>query len=201
MELKEYINIFKTHIKSFILAVVLVLIGGILYFSLWPVMYDTSLTLNITRGGTQETAEYKYDDFYRLQADEKFAETVVEWLKSPRTVSDIYLNSDINPSQFSLRKLEKSLQSEKLSSQVVSVKFSADTPEKAKKISDSISKITAKNIESLNLNQQEKNWFEVVAQDPVVAQGSLNFWVVILAALVLGIFLGLWTVLIIYYLQ
>lgn len=201
MELKEYINIFKTHIKSFILAVVLVLIGGILYFSLWPVMYNTSLTLNITRGGTQETAEYKYDDFYRLQADEKFAETVVEWLKSPRTVSDIYLNSDINPSQFSLRKLEKSLQSEKLSSQVVSVKFSADTPEKAKKISDSISKITAKNIESLNLNQQEKNWFEVVAQDPVVAQGSLNFWVVILAALVLGIFLGLWTVLIIYYLQ
>lgn len=201
MELKEYIHIFKTHIKAFILVVILAVIGGILYFSLWPVKYDTSLTLNITRGGTQETADYKYDDFYRLQADEKFAETVVEWLKSPRTVADIYLNSNIDANQFSLGKLEKSLRSEKLSPQIVSVKFSADTPEKAKNISNSISKVIAKNIESLNANQKEKNWFEIIAQDPVIARNILNFRVVILAALALGVFLGLWTALFIHYLK
>lgn len=201
MELKEYLNILKTHIKAFVLAVVLALIGGILYFSLRPVMYDASLTLNITRSGTQETADYKYDDFYRLQADEKFAETVVEWLKSPRTVSDIYLNSNINANQFSLGKLEKSFRSEKLSSQIVSVKFSADTPEKARKISDSIGNVVTKNIESLNLNQKEKNWFEIAAQDPVIARNILNFWIVVLAALAIGIFLGFWTVLFIHYLK
>lgn len=200
MELKEYIYILKTHIKAFVLAVVLALIVGILYFSLWPVKYDTSLTLNITRNGTQETADYKYDDFYRLQADEKFAETAVEWLKSPRAAADIYFNSNIDASRFSLRKLEKSFRAEKLSSQVVSVKFSADTPEKAKLIADSISKIISKNIESLNLNQKEKNWFEIAAQDPVIAQNVLNFWIVILASLATGIFLGFWTVLIIHYL-
>lgn len=201
MELKEYLNILKIHIKAFVLAVVLTLIGGILCFSLRPTAYDISLTLNITRDGTQETADYKYDDFYRLQADEKFAETVVEWLKSPRTVSDIYRDADINASQFSLGKLEKSFRSEKLSSQVVSVKFSADTPEKAKKISDSIGKVIAKNIESLNLNQKEKNWFEIAAQDPVIARNALNFWVAVLAALAIGIFLGFWAVLFIHYLK
>ncbi|MFA4817286.1 MAG: Wzz/FepE/Etk N-terminal domain-containing protein [Parcubacteria group bacterium] len=201
MELKEYLNILKTHIKAFILAVVLVVIAGIAYLIFRPVSFDTSLTLNITRSGTQATADYKYDDFYRLQADEKFAETVVEWLKSPRTVSDIYASSDINASQFSLGKMEKSLRSEKLSSQIVSVKFSADTPEKAKKISDSISKVIAKNIVSLNVNQKEENWFEVVAQDPVIAQSRLDFWVVILAALAIGIFMGLWAVLVIHYLK
>ena len=201
MELKEYLNILKTHIKAFFLVVILAVIGGIAFLTFRPVAYNTSLTLNITRSGTQETADYKYDDFYRLQADEKFAETVVEWLKSPRTVADIYFNSSIDANQFSLGKLEKSLRSEKLSSQIVSVKFSADTPEKAKKISDSISKVIAKNIESLNANQQEKNWFKIVAQDPVIAQNSLNFWVVILAALAVGIFLGFWAVLIIHYLS
>ncbi len=201
MELKEYIHILKTHIKAFILVVVLAVIGGIFYFSLRPVMYDTSLTLNITRSGVKETADYKYDDFYRLQADEKFAETVMEWLKSPRTVSDIYFNSNIDSNQFSLGKLEKSLRPEKLSSQIVSVKFSADTPKKAKNISDSISKVIAKNIESLNSNQKEKNWFEIVAQDPVIARNILNFWIVVLAALAIGIFLGFWTVLFIHYLK
>lgn len=201
MELKEYLNILKTHIKAFILVVVLAVIGGIACLTFRPVAYDTSLTLNITRSGTQDTADYKYDDFYRLQADEKFAETVVEWLKSPRTVADIYCSSDINANQFSLGKLEKSLSSEKLSSQIVSVKFSADTPEKAKKISDSISQVIAKNIESLNANQQEKNWFEIVAQDPVITQNSLNFWVVLAAAMLAGIFLGFWAVLIIHYLK
>lgn len=201
MELKEYLNILKTHIKAFFLVVILAVIGGIAFLTFRPVAYNTSLTLNITRSGTQETADYKYDDFYRLQADEKFAETVVEWLKSPRTVADIYFSSDVNANQFNLGKLEKSLSSEKLSSQIVSVKFLADTPEKAKKISDSISKVIAKNIESLNANQQEKNWFKIVAQDPVIAQNSLNFWVVILAALAVGIFLGFWAVLIIHYLS
>lgn len=200
-ELKEYINILKIHGTTFVLVVVLAIIAGIAYFSLRPVIYDISLTLNITRSGTQETADYKYDDFYRLQADEKFAETVVEWLKSPRTVSDIYSSSNINPKQFSLRKLEKSLRPEKLSSQVVSVKFSADTPEKAKMIADSIGKIIATNIESLNQDQKEKNWFEITAQTPVIAQNILNFWVVVLAALFAGIFLGFWAVLIIHYLS
>jgi len=201
MELKEYLNILKTHIKAFILVVILVVIAGIAYLIFRPVSFDTSLTLNITRSGIQDTADYKYDDFYRLQADEKFTETVVEWLKSPRTVADIYFNADIDANQLSLGKLEKSLRSEKLSSQIVSVKFSADTPEKAKKISSSISQVIAKNIESLNANQQEKNWFEIVAQDPVIAQNSLNFWVALAAALAIGIFLGLWTVLIIHYLK
>lgn len=201
MELKEYLNILQTHLKAFILTAVLIVIAGIAYLIFRPVSFDTSLTLNITRSGTQATADYKYDDFYRLQADEKFAETVVEWLKSPRTVSDIYASSDINANQFSLGKLEKSFRSEKLSSQIVSVKFSADTPEKARKISDSIATVVAKNIASLNANQKEENWFEIVAQDPVVAQNRLNFWVVILAALALGIFLGFWTILIIHYLK
>ncbi len=201
MELKEYIHILKMHIKAFILTVILVLIGGVLYFSLRPVMYSASLTLNITRSGTQETADYKYDDFYRLQADEKFAETVVEWLKSPRTVADIYFNSDIDANQFSLGKLEKSLRSEKLSSQIVSVKFSSDTPEKARKIAGSISQVITKNIESLNLNQKEKNWFEIVAQDPIITQNILDFWIVALAFLAIGIFLGFWTILLIHYLK
>ena len=68
---------------------------------------------------------YKYDNFYRLQADEKFAETLVEWLKSPRIEEKIFKEAGIDPSGYSLKKLAKSIKAEKMSSQVVAVSFSS----------------------------------------------------------------------------
>ena len=201
MELKEYIKIIGENKSIFWFVTFLVVLVGLGLLFLRPVSYDTSLTLNITRQGAQSTPDYKYDDFYRLQADEKFAETVVQWLGSPRTVTDIYSQASINSQELTLRQLTKSLKAEKLSSQIVAVNFSAANQESAGRISKSIFEIISRNTESLNKEQKENTWFEIMAQDSVVVKDTPNPFFVLVVSLVIGIFAAFWTVMISHYIK
>ena len=201
MELKEYFKILKENFKLFVFVIALIMVGAFAFFSLKPITYLTSLGLNITRSGAQQTPDYKYDDFYRLQADEKFAETVVQWLQNPRIVADIYGAAGLDASQFTIRQLSKSFGSEKLSSQVVAVNFTARSVDSAKKISNAISDIISKNTENLNKNQNESTWFEVVSQDPIIVRDNVSLLVLFFASLALGIFLGFWAVMLKHYLK
>ncbi|MFA6383484.1 MAG: hypothetical protein WCX17_03605 [Parcubacteria group bacterium] len=201
MELKEYLQIIKRNIATFAAVVVAVVLGSFAFFTLKPVTYSTSLALNITRSGAQQTPDYKYDDFYRLQADEKFAETIVQWLQDPRTTANIYVAAGMDVGNFSLRQLAKSIAPKKLSSQFVSVSFSARSIDSAKKISNAIVAAVSKNTGELNKNQNESTWFEVVAQDPVIAMDKISPLILLLASLLIGIFLACWVVLIIHYLK
>ena len=201
MELKEYIKIIKKNKNLFfgtIIAVVAIALG---YFFFLPVRYDASLTLNVTRTGSQETTDYKYDDYYRLQADERFVDTIVEWIRSPRVVSDIYTEAGIDAGAFSMGKFSKNITAEKRSSQIVAISFSATSIEAAQKISAGVTKIITKNTNELNVNQKENTWFSVLSAAPVIVKYQPNYGLNFLASLCLGIFLGFWVVLFKHYLE
>ncbi len=201
MELKEYFKILKENAKLFVFAVVLIVVGSFIYFALKPISYGVSLALNITRSGVQQTTDYRYDDFYRLQADEKFSETVVQWLKNPRTAMDIYAKAGIDSDKMSLRQLAKIFVAEKLSAQIVSVSFSATSENSAKKIAEAVSEVVAINTESMNKNQNEDTWFAVVAQNPVIVRDKISPFIIFLASLAVGIFVGFWLVMLKHYLK
>jgi capsular polysaccharide biosynthesis protein len=201
MDLKQYLQILKNNSRIFFGVILAVVIAAFTYFFLRPESFTTSLILNITRNGSQETADYKFDDFYRLQADEKFAETVVEWLKSPRTASDIYTSAGFESGRLTLRQLSKSFRAEKLSAQVVSVSFSAADQDSAKKISRSIVSRISQSTAELDKDQKEKTWFTIAAHEPVIAKAGFDPAQVLFFSLIAGIFLAFWTVLIIYYLK
>ncbi|MFA5994645.1 MAG: hypothetical protein WC823_06840, partial [Parcubacteria group bacterium] len=107
------------------------------------------------RNGSQQTADYHYDDFYRLQADEKFAETIVQWLNDPRIVTDIHTKAGIDVGQLNLKQLARVFNSEKLSSQIVAVSFSAVDKVSAKNISEAVAEVIESNVAVLNENQNE----------------------------------------------
>jgi len=201
MDLKEYLRIIRKKWKTFVFTIFLVTATGLIYFLFRSISYSTSLTLNITRIGQQITTEYKYDDFYRLQADEKFAETLVEWMKSPRTVANIYEKAGLDSQKMSLRKLSKAIKAQKVSSQVVAVSFGTADEEIAKRISMAIEKTLTENIASLNKNQKEETWFEIVAQSPLTVLDKYNLFFITGIFFLLGIFLSFWLVLIIHYLK
>jgi capsular polysaccharide biosynthesis protein len=200
MELKEYIQIIKKHSKFFIFTAVIIFLAAFAYFYFRPVSYTTSLTLNITRSGSQETSEYKYDDFYRLQADEKFAETIVQWIGSPRIEENILKNAGIDTSKFSLKKLGKSLKAEKMSSQVVQISFSASNFKTSRNIAQSVSRIVFENTQNLNKDQEDNTWFEIISEDPVIRidkTGILEIFGILFSA----IFLAFWVTLAKHYLE
>lgn len=201
MDLKEYIKIFQKNFNLFIGIVLGVIIIAFSYFYFRPVAYNTSLMLNITRAGAQDTPDYKYDDFYRIQADDKFAETLTEWLQNPRVVSDIYSEAGLDSNNLSLRQLSKSIKPEKLSSQLIVVNFSSSQERDAKEIARSIFKIISQNTDSLNRDQKENTWFKIIAQDPVIRKNTFDSMIVFLASLVLGVFLGFWGVMVRHYLK
>ena len=200
MELKEYIGIIKKNIKLFLSVMAGIIMFVFAYFFFRPVSYTTSLTLNITRSGSQDTSEYKYDDFYRLQADEKFAETLVQWLGSPRIVEDIYREAGINTQDYTLRQLGKSIKAEKLSSQVVSVTFHSSDNKTAQNIAGAISEVISKNTEDLNKNQSEKTWFEVVFENPVTKIDKAS-WLTAMIVVLFSVFAAFWVVMIRHYLE
>ncbi len=201
MELKEYLKIIKDHLGIFIFISILVFLALISFFLVKPQEYQASLTLNISREGAKTTQDYQFDDFYRLQADEKFADTLVEWLKNPRVVSDIYQKAGISTDNFSLKSLSRSFSPAKYSPQTVVVSFNSPTKEQAEKLSHSIVSITRENTQKLNEKQQETAWFQVIAFDPLIKKQIFSWPIIILAGIFLGIFIAFWVVLFIHYIK
>jgi capsular polysaccharide biosynthesis protein len=201
MDLKEYIVIFKNNSKTFVITVFVFLLAGILFQLFRPLSYKSSLTLNITRSGAQETADYKYDDFYRLQADEKFGDTVVRWLGSARIVTDVLNDSKITTSGVSIWRLSRFFKTQRLSSQLVQVTYFTGDAATAQNISKSILKIIASQTEELNQLQKEENWFKVLGDEPVVKENKFSWILALVASLALGIFFGIWAVFIRHYIE
>lgn len=199
MELKEYIKIIKNNFKLFVLVVFITVLASILFFYFKPISYNTSLIINITRQGSPASTEYNYGGFYRLQADEKFAETVVRWLKSPRIALNILKEAGLENQRLSMRELSNIFKAEKMSSQVVLVSFSSPNEKQASQTSRVIVKNISQNTENLNKNQKEKDWFEIAALEPVIIKNQTNYGLVSLISLIVGLFLAFWAVLLKHY--
>ncbi len=98
-----------------------------------------------------------------------------------------------------MKKLKGLFKPEKRSSELVLVYFSASDEKTSKNISDSIKKEISKNVDDLNFMQKDANWFQIVAQNPVIIRHSFDLRLVIAGFLLLGIFLAFWVVLVKHY--
>ncbi len=199
MEIKQYIKIFLKNWIWFTITVILVLAIGASYKhykNSQPESYRISLLLNVTRSGMQTTDAYRYDDFYRLQADERFADTVVKWIKNPRIVTDIFNETGMISGGIDLNDLSGFFDAKRLSSQAIEVNFAAKSAVEAQDLSENLVKTINSEIKNLNQFQKEDNWFKIVGDEPVIKEYRINWNSVLPISIILGIFLGIWVVLI-----
>lgn len=193
MELREIIKIFKENSRLFIGTVLFFVVLGAVLFLAQPKAYSVNLMLNVTRKAIQNTPDYRYDDFYRLQADERFADTVVRWLGSPQISQQIYREAGTEP--------QKNIKASRLSSQMIETVFVLENKEDARKFSEAVLKVLNRQTEILNEAQKEESWFVLVAGDPFVAQKKIGPAVAFSVSVLLGLFFGAWSVMIAYYLK
>ncbi len=196
MELKDFFTIFIVHKKIFWGIIgVFIACGAVVYF-VQGQTYKTSLTLNITRDAAPERVEYSYDSFYRLQADERFADTVVRWTQSQRVVKDVFGNvkssSFLNKNKFN---------SKRLSSQVVEVTFVTTTKKQASSIAKKL--ITELNQESQRLNKRQKqsNWFIILSSEPVINDNKASLLFLLSLSGFIGFFIAFWIVMMVHYMS
>lgn len=193
MDVREYWEVLQKNTRLFWSVVLGLWLLSALWLSLQPVRYQGILLLNVGRSAAEPTAEYEYDSFYRLQADERFADTLVRWLANPRIVSDILAASGTSADLYSEQALTRQFQAERLSSQVVEVRFTANTREALARYSQALIETTQKYTESLNATQS--NWFRVVGSEPVIRDARLPAWPFLALSFLVALFVAFWAVL------
>ncbi|MEI8096599.1 MAG: hypothetical protein WCG73_00620, partial [Candidatus Moraniibacteriota bacterium] len=164
-----------------------------------PSKFQATLLLNIGRAGTQTTQDYTYDSFYRLQADERFSDTVVRWLGSPRVVEDIYTAVGLPVDTMSTKTLSTVFGAKRLSSQMIEVTYSDSSEKVLQKISEATIAELNTYTNSLNKENSEKNWFVVIGSDPVIRDVRVTFPFALAVSLVFGVFIGFWVALMKHY--
>ncbi len=192
MELKEYYQILKINISVLIYAVIIAVVAVYIWSIKQSETYSTSLLLNVGRVETQSTADYRYDQFYRIQADDKFADTVSEWLKMPGVVQEISDKAGLNSNGKSLHQLAKTFSADKMSPQIIEVRFSPASPDEAGKIAGAIASVISEKTKALNADARDPNWFKVDPSNLITAKNTqdlrINLSVAALVGLVFGMF-------------
>ncbi len=187
MELKDFFTIFIIHRKVFWLIIIFAIICGIIIYFVQNQTYKTYLTLNITRSSSSQREEYSYDSFYRLQADERFADTVVRWTQSARVIEDVFGNHN------------NKFDSKRLSSQVISVTFVTKTKKQANDIASKLVTVLNQESQKLNTQQKQDNWFIILGSRPVISDNKLSFVFLIGLSSFIGFFIAFWAVMIKHY--
>ena len=154
--------------------------------------FGATLLLNISRLGSQQTSDYTYDGFYRLQADERFADTVVRWLGSPRVSEDILREAEIDTKAYGTNALARFFNAGRLSSQVIRVEYSVGSEISAEKIARAVGVVLNRYVDELNRDAKDPSWFVVAGSEPVIRDATVPFWKVFSIASAVGIFFGFW---------
>ncbi|NTW13597.1 MAG: hypothetical protein HGA31_01010 [Candidatus Moranbacteria bacterium] len=195
MEFRDFCMIFVRQWKLFFSVLSGFIFLSLVAFLFQPSRFETSLTLNVSRSGTRTTSDYAYDQFYRLQADERFADTVVRWLAAPSVRSDIRSTAVVSQS------VADSIVAKRLSSQMIAVTyFSRDRAgfgDMARAVPDMLNAETAK----LNALSNDTDWFVVMSDAPVLRDARISAKIMIPFGAALGMFFGFWAVLLVWYFQ
>ncbi len=187
MEFRECILIFCRYRALFFWIVALFVGAGFLVQRIQPARYAAEITMDVARSGVRVTSDYSYDDFYRLQADERFADTVVRWLESPRIVGDIASEAHVSE--------PVSFDAGRLSSQVIRIRYVTHDEASARRISAAVFTVLNRETGSLNRNRSEDGWFALIGDTPSIRDARFGGGRAFSIALCLGIFLGFFAVL------
>ncbi len=195
MEFRNLVTLFRKQAYFFLAIVVVFVVAAGVWQKNQSEQFEAMLLISIGRAGVSETTEYTYDSFYRLQADERFADTVVRWLSTPRVVEDIYREAHLDPAYLGMKDLSQAFSAGRLSSQMISVKFGSENRKIIEQLSGAIVKVLNRYTDTLNTEEREKSWFVVIGSDPVIRDSRMDLGRALLAGLALGVFIGFWSVL------
>lgn len=193
MEFRDFCLIFFRQWKLFSGVVLGIVAVSALLLGFQPDRFEADLTLNVTRAGSRHATEYSYDHFYRLQADERFADTVVRWLGSASFQEGIRHSAAVTDG------VSGTIEAKRLSSQMISVTYVSPTREGFGDMARAIPEAVNLEAERLNGETGDPDWFIVLADVPAVRDARLPARLLLPLGAALGIFFAFWTVLIIYY--
>lgn len=174
MELKEYWRIVREGKKMIVAFTILTAVSAFGFSVYAPKVYEASVSLFLSKSGTQETGDFKYDGYYALQSGEMIADSIEKMLQSPEVVETIYRESGVDPVFKNIKSYKKKFTAHKMSSQYVEVGFSARSREDAQKITDALRQIVGQKIERQKDSSGQEVSFAIDSADPIILEKKAN---------------------------
>ena len=196
MELKEFVEVFKKYFYTFVIVFAIVLLAGLIWRNFQAKFYLASVAVNISREGQVKNKDYQYDQFYQLQADEKFGKNIVNWLGDPGFL-------EASKHDFKTTKIGKQteiykLKATQLSSNYIKVEYKTKNPQAAVLFGKILKKNLNDKNEKLNIGGNE-NWFKLIIDDAHVEKSHIGLTPFLIVLSVLGSLFGLLGVLLRHY--
>lgn len=180
MDIRDFASVLWRYRTLFVGTILIFATTGFLAWMLQPIGFLSEITMNVARTGVHATSDYAYDDFYRLQADERFADTVVRWLESPRIVNDIAKEANVSREDIFF-------DADRLSSQVIRVRYVAREELEAEETAKALFRVLNRETASLNRDRSETGWFALVGETPSIADARFG----VARSLFVGVFSGM----------
>lgn len=197
MELRDLLKLFIQERVTYTLVIGFCLAVGLIFINVEPEQYQANLLVTVGRAASQPATEYSYDSFYRLQADERFADTLVQLLGTARVTEDIFRAADKGAPQS-----EKYFTARRLSSQIVEVTFKGPDKDALPVLAKSLSEVLTRYAYDFNAEERSReNWFQVAVAEPVITDARTDTRLVLALALFAGFFIGFWLILFKHYLR
>lgn len=155
MDLKDYLVILKRNLLLIVVVLLLFCLGG--YFATYrqPVSNQASSTLEVQRYETQKQSDvnyFQYGNFYGEQVSSAISDNLSGWLSSPSTVAEIFNQAGYALPNTSLKNLAKIFTAKKTisSSAVLNVSYSDSDKEKARKLTETATRVLKAKAEDSN---------------------------------------------------
>lgn len=202
MEFKEFLAVLKVKGKLFWGVWLGFIFLGLAIFLAIPVKNEATLSFDVAReNGDSSLAEYQYDQFYRLEADDRFTQSVVQWmgdLNVQRKITDKFKGELLEEES---ERIINSLRAEKKAVNFLQVHFAIEASKDAVIISKAIKEVLDEKVSSLNKSSGDEKWFKLIASGPTVEQKKVSFLLLMSLFVVLGLFLASFIVVASHYLQ
>ncbi len=167
MLLENFISQLK---KIWFYAVIIILFCGLvgaLYGYYLTAPYQTLVSLDVARLGTQTATDYKYDGYYAIMAADEFSKNIQFWLKSPGLVTEIFRQAGL-PAPANLNDLGGVFKTKKLAAQYLEVSFGTTNEQDAKKLAQGLKNVLEEKSGGIGSISQDSAAFFIQANEPII---------------------------------
>lgn len=198
MELRFFFSLFFQRRRFVVGALLVGVVLGAVSYRLQDQWYRGEVLLSIARTGSDATPDYRYDQWYRLQADEMMAETVASLLETKRSGQSIAERAKLS-GESAHYFLEGEVEAYLLSAELIRVLYRSRTVSEAERISAALLGFSEAYVTGLNERSRDTNWFILLPSGTLIEDGRFSFWRGILGGLLVGLAVAFAGVLVAHY--
>lgn len=190
MELRQFLSVFIDQKNLFCIILISPLVFVLIYTLNKPISYQSNLTLTVIRseGSNDSNNPYndEYDSYYRFSADEKFTQTIGQWLVSPSITDTILTQSNVPTQSLSADDLSEEFSVSQRSPQVINVQYNSLSPEVATAKAIAVTQTLNQLTDQLNSTVKSESWFIIQADNPLTRKVTINLPLLVSSSLIVG---------------